>query len=46
MKKYFHINNLKLPVDKKKYLLDILSPTSKGTKYYDPIPNKKLAKFK
>tara|TARA_B100001057_G_scaffold415686_1_gene433320 strand:+ start:422 stop:1456 length:1035 start_codon:yes stop_codon:yes gene_type:complete len=43
MKKYFHINNLKLPVDKKKYLLDILSPTSKGTQYYEPIPNTKIS---
>ena len=43
MKKYFRINNLKLPINKKKYLLDILSPTSKGTKYYDPIPNTKIS---
>jgi len=39
MKKFFKKNNnIKLPVNEKKFLLEFLTPTSKGTKYYDSPP--------
>ena len=43
------INSFKLnngdtvPVNINKYLLDILNPTSKNTKYYEPPPEKKIS---
>lgn len=38
----FKLNNANIvPVNIKKYLLDILNPTSKNTKYYEPPPEKK-----
>lgn len=41
-KNFLSFRDKKLPVNKKKYLLDILNPTSKGTKYYDTPPNYNL----
>ncbi len=39
MKKFFKKKDgTKLPVDEKKFLLDFLNPTSKGTMYYDSPP--------
>tara|TARA_B100000575_G_C23122918_1_gene650074 strand:+ start:370 stop:1407 length:1038 start_codon:yes stop_codon:yes gene_type:complete len=36
-------NKKKIKVNNKKYLLDILNPTSKNTKYYDPPPDGKIS---
>lgn len=45
MIKYLKISNIKLPINKKKYLLDILNPTSKGSKYYEPKPESEISKI-
>lgn len=42
MDKSFKINNKKFAVNLKKYLLNFLTPTSKGTKYYDSPPPGKI----
>ena len=44
-KRYFKFLNHKFPVDKKKYLLNLLSPTTKGTKYFEPKPPGKITKI-
>lgn len=45
MSKFFIKNNgIKLPVNEKKYLLDFLTPTSKGTKYYQSPPPAEVSK--
>ena len=35
----------KIIVNEKKYLLNLLNPTSKNTKYYDPPPQGKISKI-
>ena len=45
MIKYLKISNIKLPINKKKYLLDILNPTSKGSKYYETKPESEISKI-
>ena len=44
--KYFKISKKILPINKKKYFFDVISPTSKGSKYYESKPKNLISDFK
>ena len=44
MNNFFKINNKKLPINKRKYLLNLLNPTTKGSYYYQQTPNMEISK--
>ena len=44
MNNFFKINNKKLPINKRKYLLNLLNPTTKGSYYYQQTPIMEISK--